>query len=74
MLILYFQLRSAISDSRNKIRKSKLAHEANKLNRQVKTGKHRGRQAAEARGEKVERKAPKTIENQRRADDTIGNQ
>lgn len=66
------RLRSIIPTVANKNRRRIFSQRLRLLSRQAKTKKRRTNQAAEARGEKIEKGTPRTIENLRVADETIG--
>lgn len=68
------RLRHIIPHVANKNRRRDLAGRLRGLVRQERTKKRRAGQAAEARGEKVEKGVPHTIESLRRPDETIGTQ
>eukprot|EP00919_Chromeraceae_sp_WS-2016_P051998 GHVR01123237.1.p1 GENE.GHVR01123237.1~~GHVR01123237.1.p1 ORF type:complete len:322 (+),score=56.41 GHVR01123237.1:176-1141(+) len=56
---------------KNKVARGNEHREARRQNKKIKSQKRRARKAAEARGEKVTRGTPRTIERMRRPDETI---
>lgn len=66
------RLRQIIPKVINKNRRRDFASRLRTLNKQERTRKRRSRQAAEARGETVEKGLPHSIETLRRPDETIG--